>query len=145
MCFAGELSSKSIRGCARHSIYFQLSEKAQATREQVESQYSAHRPWSLQRLSSVGTQELTILSLAAILLLFAVDQKERQGSMLHGSYSSLGLQHLAFSRHSFFLLFKLMIKAMAPHSSTLAWKIPWTEEPVQVPEHKNRGQIGNLH
>ena len=23
----------------------------------------------------------------------------------------------------------LMEKAMAPHSSTLAWKIPWTEEP----------------
>ena len=23
-----------------------------------------------------------------------------------------------------------MEKAMAPHSSTLAWKIPWTEEPV---------------
>ena len=22
-----------------------------------------------------------------------------------------------------------MKKAMAPHSSTLAWKIPWTEEP----------------
>ena len=22
-------------------------------------------------------------------------------------------------------------KAMAPHSSTLAWKIPWTEEPGQ--------------
>ena len=21
------------------------------------------------------------------------------------------------------------VKAMAPHSSTLAWKIPWTEEP----------------
>ena len=26
-------------------------------------------------------------------------------------------------------LFKLQEKAMAPHSSTLAWKIPWTEEP----------------
>ena len=25
--------------------------------------------------------------------------------------------------------FCLMEKAMAPHSSTLAWKIPWTEEP----------------
>ena len=24
---------------------------------------------------------------------------------------------------------KLGSKAMAPHSSTLAWKIPWTEEP----------------
>ena len=23
-------------------------------------------------------------------------------------------------------------KAMAPHSSTLAWKIPWTEEPGRL-------------
>ena len=28
---------------------------------------------------------------------------------------------------------KAMEKAMAPHSSTLAWKIPWTEEPVGLP------------
>ena len=26
-------------------------------------------------------------------------------------------------------------KAMAPHSSTLAWKIPWTEEPVWAAVH----------
>ena len=26
-------------------------------------------------------------------------------------------------------LILLMEKAMAPHSSTLAWKIPWTEKP----------------
>ena len=26
-------------------------------------------------------------------------------------------------------LVKAMEKAMAPHSSTIAWKIPWTEEP----------------
>ena len=25
-----------------------------------------------------------------------------------------------------------MERAMAPHSSTLAWKIPWTEEPVRL-------------
>ena len=25
-----------------------------------------------------------------------------------------------------------MEKAMAPHSSTLAWKIPWMEEPVRL-------------
>ena len=25
--------------------------------------------------------------------------------------------------------FNLLEKATAPHSSTLAWKIPWTEEP----------------
>ena len=29
-------------------------------------------------------------------------------------------------------LFKLQEKAMAPHSSTLAWKIPWTEEPGRL-------------
>ena len=27
----------------------------------------------------------------------------------------------------------VMEKAMAPHSSTLAWKIPWTEEPGGLP------------
>ena len=25
-----------------------------------------------------------------------------------------------------------MLKAMVPHSSTLAWKIPWTEEPGRL-------------
>ena len=29
-------------------------------------------------------------------------------------------------------LWPLLEKAMAPHSSTLAWKIPWTEEPVRM-------------
>jgi len=27
---------------------------------------------------------------------------------------------------------EFMEKAMAPHSSTLAWKIPWTEEPGKL-------------
>ena len=26
----------------------------------------------------------------------------------------------------------LLEKEMAPHSSTLAWKIPWTEEPARL-------------
>ena len=29
-------------------------------------------------------------------------------------------------------LFQLLEKAMAPHSTTLAWKIPWTEEPGRL-------------
>ena len=29
-------------------------------------------------------------------------------------------------------------KAMAPHSSTLAWKIPWTEEPGRLPSMGSR-------
>ena len=29
-------------------------------------------------------------------------------------------------------ILQLMEKAMAPHSSTLAWKIPWVEEPGRL-------------
>ena len=33
-------------------------------------------------------------------------------------------------------------KAMAPHSSTLAWKIPWTEEPGRL---QSRGSLRVRH
>ena len=37
------------------------------------------------------------------------------------------------THHSFsFPLFPTSEKAMTPHSSTLAWKIPWTEEPGRL-------------
>ena len=36
---------------------------------------------------------------------------------------------------------------MAPHSSTLAWKIPWTEEPGGLPSmgHYDSGMTERLH
>ena len=38
-------------------------------------------------------------------------------------------------------------KEMAPHSSTLAWKIPWTEEPgkLQSMGHKELDTTERLH
>ena len=33
-------------------------------------------------------------------------------------------------------------KAMAPHSSTLAWKIPWTEEPGRL-QSKGSLRVGH--
>ena len=33
----------------------------------------------------------------------------------------------------------LLCKAMAPHSSTLAWKIPWAEEPGRLQSMGSRG------
>ena len=35
-----------------------------------------------------------------------------------------------------------MEKAMAPHSSTLAWRIPWTEEPGRL---QSMGSLGVGH
>ena len=37
--------------------------------------------------------------------------------------------HRTWTGDSFFILYIYSEKAMAPHSSTLAWKIPWMEEP----------------
>ena len=37
---------------------------------------------------------------------------------------------------------KVSEKAMAPHSSTLAWKIPWTEEPGRL---QSMGSLGVGH
>ena len=34
-----------------------------------------------------------------------------------------------FESYDFWILGHSKDKAMAPHSSTLAWKIPWTKEP----------------
>ena len=35
-------------------------------------------------------------------------------------------------RHVYYPLNLLVKKAMATHTSTLAWKIPWTEEPGRL-------------
>ena len=36
-------------------------------------------------------------------------------------------------REEIYVYLELILeKAMAPHSSTLAWKIPWTEEPGRL-------------
>ena len=35
-------------------------------------------------------------------------------------------------RHQYSILTHIVEKAMAPHSSTLAWKIPWAEEPGRL-------------
>ena len=35
-------------------------------------------------------------------------------------------------KDKYHILTHISEKAMAPHSSTLAWKIPWTEEPGRL-------------
>ena len=35
-------------------------------------------------------------------------------------------------KHQYSILMHISEKAMAPHSSSLAWKIPWTEEPGRL-------------
>ena len=39
------------------------------------------------------------------------------------------------TKHNYSVLTVNLEKAMAPHSSTLAWKIPWMEEPGRAAVH----------
>jgi len=53
---------------------------------------------------------------------------------LHIKWQSIGASVSVFpiNIQDWFLLGLTMEKAMAPHSSTLAWKIPWMEEPGRL-------------
>ena len=55
----------------------------------------------------------------------------------HWLYIRISFSPHLISTHTLLFLFIIsssitMEKAMAPHSSTLAWKIPWTEEPGRL-------------
>ena len=47
-----------------------------------------------------------------------------------------------YQHSSYTVLLRYPEKAMAPHSSTLAWKIPWMEEPGRLP---SMGSLGVGH
>ena len=47
-------------------------------------------------------------------------------------YFSLAILLNYFINSNNFPVDSFLEKAMAPHSSTLAWKIPWTEEPGRL-------------
>ena len=54
---------------------------------------------------------------------------QRVGHDLVTETSQLGSGNVASAFKFCKVLDRKAEKAMAPHSSTLAWKIPWTEEP----------------
>ena len=50
--------------------------------------------------------------------------------------------HILEKAHDSMLLVQASEKAMAPHSRTLAWKIPWTEEPGE-PQSMGSVRVGH--
>ena len=58
------------------------------------------------------------------------------------SYTITPSQRGFFSHLSSWLNWNLAKKAMAPHSSTFAWKIPWTEGPGEL---QSMGSLGVGH
>ena len=79
---------------------------------------------SLQKtLSSIGRDEkISVVSLA-------------YGDLICLGHSKVDFKsHLLFTmKHIYVTILHLLEKSMAPHSSTLAWKIPGTGEPGGLP------------
>ena len=62
-------------------------------------------------------------------------------AIVHSAAVNIGV-HVSFSVLICFMLLCLSEKAMAPHSSTPAWKIPWIEEPGRL---QSMGSLGVEH
>ena len=60
-----------------------------------------------------------------------LDMEQQTGSKLGMEYVKAVYCHPAYLTY----MQSTSEKAMAPHSSTLAWNIPWTEEPGRLPVH----------
>ena len=68
-----------------------------------------------------------------------VKKQQLELNMEHWTGSKLGKEYVeAVYCHSAYLTYMQSTseKAVAPHSSTLAWKIPWTEEPGRLQDRK---------
>ena len=55
--------------------------------------------------------------------------KQQQQLLYIGQHKKFGKFFVCTYMHMHTYIYMHLEKAMAPHSSPLAWKIPWTEEP----------------
>ena len=59
-------------------------------------------------------------------------ENPRDGGAWWAAVHGVAKSHTRLSDFTFTFHFHALEKEMAPHSSTLAWKIPWTEEPGRL-------------
>ena len=70
------------------------------------------------------------LSIRAVIPnLFGTRDRFHGRQFFHGEQDKRGGFRVIPAHDIYCALFLLLEKAMAPHSSTVAWRIPWTEKP----------------
>jgi len=62
-------------------------------------------------------------------ILFIFSKNQILVLLIFASISFISFSFISALKFMIYFLLLTLEKAMAPHSSTLAWKIPWTEEP----------------
>ena len=72
---------------------------------------------------------LDLLAVQGTLKSLLQHQSSKASILRHSAFFIVQLSHPYMTTGKTIALYQCMEKAMAPHSSTLAWKIPWMEEP----------------
>ena len=91
--------------------------------------YSSAFGWNVVKLSMRSISSNVSLKTCVSLLSFCFDDLSIGVS---GVLESPTIIRVTVNFSFYVLLVFVLEKAMAPHSSTLAWKIPWTEEPGRL-------------
>ena len=88
----------------------------------------------------IGAYKLKLLYCPSTLLLhygtplrYSCLENPMDGGAWWAAVHGVAKSRARLSNFTFTFHFHALEKAMAPHSSTLAWKIPWTEEPGGLP------------
>ena len=123
VCVCERERERAREGLKRTKTYDTLSSGINTERDYILVYYfllSSPLPqWSKQEISDFTIK----YSKTFYLHLFPMDGGAQQAAVYGVARSRTRLSDLTFTFH-----FHALKKAMAPHSTTLAWKIPWTEE-----------------
>ena len=112
-----------------------LLEKEMATHSKI---LAWKIPWMEDpgRLQSMGSQRVGhnwVTSLSNLTIGWIQGYRIGNSERLLWRFEHTGTNPLQMPKDNFIWLFYCLVeKAMAPHSRTLAWKIPWTEEPGRL-------------
>ena len=119
--------------CSRF-LYLLLIEWASLVAQMVKNSPAVHEIW----VQSLDWEDLLEKGTATHFTILAcrIPWTERPGWLQHSGSQRIGHNWAIFACSLSWLFFFLPLinteKAMAPHSSTLAWKIPWMEEPGRL-------------
>ena len=91
-------------------------------------------------------KSMTVMCVLSCLTLCNPTGCSLPGSSVRGIFQARILEWIVISSFRGFTppRDRILEKAMAPHSSTLAWKLPWTEEPGRLYSPCSRTRLSDL-
>ena len=127
-CFSGRLMSSA----SDQKLFCKLSSRFCCSFDEFVEEKVISPSYSSAILTPPGSHHLCLQRIC-----YLVRERERKVNFCNNSFSSFNKNiENKYYYYMLVLIYSTVVhiveKAMAPHSSTLAWKIPWTEEPGRL-------------